>query len=147
MKKWALVCVFMLLAVPAFSAQLKEEIVPSTTLSKTNIVTGGSAYTGDSKRVSFFVAYDSSDTTTGVTANVTASFSYDGVNWTPACWYDTDGGVTPQTEQILTRDETYAGWFPPAPIPYIRIGIKMVNTAVYGASEQGTVSVDVVKDE
>lgn len=142
---------FVLLALfcaPLYAGAVKNEIISSVTLDKTSTVTGDYIYTGDAKRVSFFVSYDSSDATTGVTVSVTASFSYDGVNWTPACWYDTNGGVTPQTEEILSSDGTYAGWFPNnAPVPYIRIGIRMDNAEVYGLSETGTVTVKIVKDE
>jgi len=146
-KLFLLFLMFMLLAMSAEAAQLKQELIASTTLNQTTPTTSGYTYTGDAKRVSFFVAYDSSQVTTGVTVTVRAQISYDGTNWADMNWYDTAGLATPQTEEILDSDGTYAMWMPSAATPYIKITATMDNAAQYGSSEYGSIIVNVVKEE
>ncbi len=147
MKKWVLALAFMLLSMPVFAGQIQETVIDTTTLGKTNATTNGQTATSEAKRVSFFVTYDSSDTTTGVTVTVSAKVSYDGTHWADACWYDTAGGVTPQTSETLSSDGTYVMWMPPAPVRLIKITTTMDNAAVYGSGDTGAVTVTVIKDE
>lgn len=150
MKKLFVILLLMLFAVPAFAGQFTETLISKTNLNGTTRTTSGDTYTGDCDRVAFFVLYDSKETTAGVTATVTASFSYDGVNWVPAYWSDNDTATpTRVTSKILTVDGAYYMWFSKdQAIPNMQVRVTMVNGAKYGGTvEAADVTVVTIKNK
>ena len=149
----ALLAVLMvfLLVTPSYAAQTQKTIVDEVTISKASPLAEGNTNISEAEKVTFFVTYTSSSPTEGVTANVTASISYDGIHWQDISWFDVAGGVTPQTSETLTTNQTYVGWFDKAlTAPRIRIGINMSEANApaavgYGAEMTATVTVKIIE--
>lgn len=151
MNKVCLIVLLMaLMASPVFAAQTQRTIVNGVTINRATPETEGTINVSDAEKIAFFVTYNSSSTTTGVTATVTASASVDGVNWQDISWFDVAGGVTPQTSEALdTNGTSYIGWFDKAlTAPYIRIGLDITeagDATIYGPVETATITVTVVE--
>jgi len=70
------------MASPAWGAQTQKKIIDNVSLTRAfRVNTHGTSYVGDAVRVPYFVTYN--PTRTGVTANITADASLEGVTWGP----------------------------------------------------------------
>ena len=112
-----------MMALPAFGRQVETVVIDDVNFaSASGTSSERDVFIGDSDKVSFFVTYDQTGTTVAVTANVTAALSVDGINWEDISWFDVAGGVTPQTSEDMTSDNTYFGYFNDAiTAPHLRI--------------------------
>ncbi len=148
-KMFVVLAILALLTSPAYAVQTQRTLIDKETINRDNYEVEASANISDAERVAFFVTYNSSSLTEGVTVNVTVSISIDGVNWTDVCWSDAAGGATLQTSETLSSSGIYAGWFDKSlTSPYVNIKVSMTEhaaTNLYGPEESAEITVTLVE--
>jgi hypothetical protein len=81
------------------------------------------------QRVGIFWQYDETEVGGGVTGTLTVEVSPDNTNWFSAPFFDTAGGATPQTSEVLSDDGSYICWLDKnIPFPYLRVTVTGANT-------------------
>jgi hypothetical protein len=80
-------------------------------------------------RVGIFWTYDETEVGGGVTGTLTVEVSPDNVLWFSAPFFDTAGGATPQTSEVLSDDGSYICWLDRnIPFGYMRVKVTGANT-------------------
>jgi hypothetical protein len=141
-KKLLLLALVVLLASPVWASQTTTKIIDNVSLTRAfRVNTHGTSYVGDAERVTYFVTYN--PTRTGVTANITAEASLEGVTWGPV-YLDYAGVTSPKN--ILSTTNTYVLSLPKElTLPQIRIGIDVPEPSGYGSTDVARVTVTVVE--
>jgi len=134
-KKLALTVLLVIaLGIPAFAGQTVEPLIKSTVFNSAKTSVTGSTYIGDADKVAFFVDYDKSQSTTSVSATITAEIAdldvpYAGNKtspWLTASFYDFAGGPTTlKTWGSISTPSSYYFWFSPdTTIPQVRVKVQ-----------------------
>ena len=143
MKKLVLVLLaVVLMSGVAFASQDINKIIDNVSLQTTfRTNTSATSYVGDAERVTYFVTYNPSRV--GVTADVTAEASLEGVTWAPV-YLDYAGVTSPKN--ILSVTNTYLLSVPrELTLPQIRIGVNVPTPSGYGDTDVARVTVTVVE--
>ena len=135
-----------LFASPVHAIQTSTVSVDAEAFTSTSdFIEGTTVNIADSERVTFFAAWDRTASTDCATAIVTAAMSLNGTDWQDISWFDTVGGLTPQTSQTLSGDQVYIGYIDPIIIaPYIRIGVWFTGDET---TSTGSITVTIIEDK
>lgn len=128
MKKLTALLIALFLAIPA-QAAVNRTVIASTLLDNSPTTVSGTIRAADTLKSSFFVSYDETEVGGGVSVTVTLYASYDGTNFVQLPFYDTAGGATPQTSEVISADGWYHFWIDQAiAAPYYKVTIAGTNT-------------------
>lgn len=128
MKKLLILVFALLVCLPVMAGQLTKTILSATSIDDSpTLATSDVLRIFNHETTAFYITYaERAANTSGVSATVKVEGAYldtlaDG-NWQTIPFFDTAGGVTPQTSEVITNDGIYYLWLSPDMlVPYVRV--------------------------